>query len=1421
VKGLAINGFAWSGIALFTGNQDAVTGCFLGTDPLGTTRKPNSSTGILVESGGNTIGGTAAGARNLISGNGWAGVHIAGSGAANNLVEGDSIGTDLTGTKALANSSYGIIVSGGAAGNTIGGTSAGARNLISGNGWAAVQISDAGTANNLVEGNTIGTDLTGARALPNGTLGVYLSGGASANTVGGPTAAARNLISGNGWAGLDIWGAGTTKNLVEGNYLGTDLTGAHALANTSFGILVIGGAANNTIGGTAAGDLNLISANGYAGVQVSDAGTTKNLVEGNYLGTDVTGTRALPNGTLGAYLGAGAAANTIGGATAAARNVISANGWAGLQVADPGTANNVVEGNYIGTDVSGARTLANGTYGITITNGPTANTIGGTVAGAGNVVSGNPFCNIGLGNANTTDHPVTSNVVVGNDIGTDFTGKNALANTGPGVLLGINAQSNQIGGSPAFPNVIAFNTVGVVVRDATATGNSIRANSIFGNQNLGIDLGWDGVTPNHLKNADTGPNHLQNYPIIKTASPGSPTAVSGSFNSLPSTTFTLDFYANPTRDPGFFGEGQTYLGSAPVTTDANGNASFAVTLPAATTAGEWVAATATDPAGNTSEFSAAFPLPGNQTLNPVSWQSIGPSPILWGPNTGRIPALAPDPTNANVMYAGGENGGVWKTTDWQDPSPHWVPLTDNQPSLAIGPHTLAVAKSNPSTIYAAAGAPNGGILKSTDGGTTWSFLGSSVFANHTFGALAVDPTNANVVYVAVNTWPTGGVYKSTDGGQTWKLTTAAVGGTATDLVLDVNQPSTLYAGFTAAAAGSNGIWKTTDGGTTWKPSSSGIADLPSWGYIRLAQSPSNSSDVYATVLDSNNPNGIKRYRSTSGAAGWTAMTDLPTSEGWRIVLGVDPGNPLVVYANGDHNLYKSTDGGTTWNKLLDCDPQGVYFDDSGAMTLGHDNGIYRFPAGTTPYAIKTGDLAVSEFSNIALDPTNPNAAYGVAIDFPGALKYGGSAVWTYQVTGGVETEFGTMLVDPAQPNTVYYYASDNYPNTYNFLRSDDGGFTFNPQTTGLNTTEANSQTALAEDPANPARLLLGTTVVYETKNRGGQWTALPSSPAQSGGVYLTHLAIGNHGTIYASTSDGRLFTSGNDGTTWVEADHGLPATGVSAIQVDPANDQEAVITLGGSTSGGAGGSDVWMTTTGGGAWSRLTGDLPNYATNTLAVDWRFATPVLYVGTTRGVYASTNLGGHWATFGQSLPNTVVDQLVLVPGLDVLAAGTYGRGAFEIQVPGPATHLALSAPAAATAGSSFGITVTAFDASNVVASAYTGTVRFTSTDTQAVLPANYTFTAADHGRHTFTVTLKTAGSQTLTATDTATASVKGSQAVTVNPAAAGKLKVTGFPTGIQVTAPTVARSVRRPKGWLDHVLSRLRRNAQPAALVDAPE
>ncbi|HEY9285660.1 MAG TPA: Calx-beta domain-containing protein, partial [Pyrinomonadaceae bacterium] len=457
-----------------------------------------------------------------------------------NTVAGCYVGTDAAGAAALANGQIGILVS--SAGNTIGGTSAGARNVVSGNGNAGILISGAAATGNAVQGNYVGTDAAGTAAVANAFNGVQINNSAGSNTVGGTGPAARNVISGNGLNGVSVQAAGNT---VQGNFIGTKADGASALANAANG-LIVNNAGSNLIGGTAAGAGNVISGNTGAGVSL-EINSTGNVVRGNLIGTNAAGAAAVPNGSAGVSIAFGSNANTVGGdddddgaadGAVAARNVISGNGGVGLSIQSASA--NTVQGNFVGVAADGLTAAGNGNIGVFV--GASDNQIGGTAAGAGNLV--------------------------------------------------------------------AFNAGGVQV-GAGAVNNAIRANLIHSNGGLGIDLQPAGVTPNDAGDADSGPNKLQNFPVLTSAvAAAGATQIAGTLNSAPNAAFAVEFFTNAACDASGSGEGQTLLGSAQFTTDAAGNAPLSFNLPAALPSGQSVTATATDAAGNTSEFSACRAVTG-------------------------------------------------------------------------------------------------------------------------------------------------------------------------------------------------------------------------------------------------------------------------------------------------------------------------------------------------------------------------------------------------------------------------------------------------------------------------------------------------------------------------------------------------------------------------------------------------------------------------------------------------------------------------------------------------------------------------------------------------------------------------------------------------------------------------------------------
>jgi hypothetical protein len=659
VKNCVVSGNSGDGIGIDGNNVSGVKvqGCMIGVDVDGQNPIPNGY-GVFIGSGAhnNLVGGTSEADRNIISGNTKDGVVIGESqNSPRNTVAGNYIGVGADGTTKIANGVNGVNIHGSSS-NTIGGTAPGARNIIAGNGDTGVNLGaftggfggPTPSNGNKVLGNYLGVDVAGA-LLKNMTNGVNIGAGSDRNIIGGPTAAARNIVAGAGATGVIVEGH---HNTVIGNYIGTGIHGSETGYGNNTGVLCE--TADNTIGGTSAADRNIIAGNN--GVGVSLAGV-RDTVEGNWIGLD-SGGNLLANKGDGVDITAGSenkvlknvlasdqgslvkigggskhvvAGNLlglspdgsvllghvgfgvdfqngsecrIGGTKASDRNVIAGAGSAGVIIFAGN--NNTIEGNYIGAGKSGAATGFGNEGGIEITGSASGNTIGGPSAGDRNVISGNNNYGIVLLSGPTTvqgnyigtnaagtaklpnqgsgiEESGTSDIILnnvisgngadgigpfagggsgasirGNKIGTDKTGKKAIPNGGSGIHL--QGGSNDIVGGlkSGDSNVIAFNAGTGITFDG-GTGNLVEGNSIFSNGGLGISL-------------VNGANGNQAPPTFTSATrSGSKITVKGTVAGAASTSVILELYASKADDPSGAGEGEDFLGEVTATTDANGN----------------------------------------------------------------------------------------------------------------------------------------------------------------------------------------------------------------------------------------------------------------------------------------------------------------------------------------------------------------------------------------------------------------------------------------------------------------------------------------------------------------------------------------------------------------------------------------------------------------------------------------------------------------------------------------------------------------------------------------------------------------------------------------------------------------------------------------------------------------------------------
>lgn len=694
----------------------------------------------------------------------------------------------------------------------------------------------------------------------------------------------------------------------------------------------------------------------------------------------------------------------------------------------------------------------------------------------------------------------------------------------------------------------------------------------------------------------------------------------------------------------------------------------------------------------------------SQAAPAARWESIGPAPMknsAIGQSftvdvSGRVKALAVDPRNSNVVYLGAAQGGVWKTTNG---GASWQPLTDDQPSLAIG--ALAIDPQHPDTIYAGTGEPTpgldnyygAGILKTTDAGASWVQVGAAEFGGMGISAITVNPRTPNVVHVASArsgvtgaAKPVRGIFRSNNGGATWTaLLTCQDCMGASDLVMDPQNPDTLYVAFW-----SHGIYKSTDGGAHWTQLTSG---LPPSNYLRveLAIAASDPAVLYAGYhyrLEGQY-DGALVFKTTNGGASWTQLRapNYCTGQCWYDnVIAVDPADANVVYLGGSANyewqpvrrikevVIKSSDGGATWFDMspntsadtsLHPDMHAIAFDSQNYNTvwIGNDGGVWRSTDAGRTWINRNTNLATLQFTGIAIHPTNSQIVFGGMQDNNKA-KTSGPLAWDALDVG----DGGYAAIDPFNPQ--YFYGS-RYG--ISFQRNDKGGSAavedWPMKIDGIDRQDrALFYAPFAVDPARQGVIYYGTHRLYRSTNRGDSWSAISGDLSKGqGSISAIAVAAAAAGAVYVGASDGNVQVTTNNGAAWTNVTKApLPNRWVSDIAVVHNDARTAYVVFNGfntHTPGAPG--HVFKTADGGGSWRNISSNLPDAPALSIALD-RDAAGALYIGTDVGVFRSLDDGASWQPFGDGLPNVAVVDLALNPDADTLVAGTHGRSVWRIQI-----------------------------------------------------------------------------------------------------------------------------------------------------------
>jgi uncharacterized protein (TIGR03437 family) len=716
------------------------------------------------------------------------------------------------------------------------------------------------------------------------------------------------------------------------------------------------------------------------------------------------------------------------------------------------------------------------------------------------------------------------------------------------------------------------------------------------------------------------------------------------------------------------------------------------------------------------------------TLDAANWALIGPLPTGRGTTSatsGRVDTIAIDPRDNNTIYIGAAEGGVWKTTDG---GAKWKPLTDDQPSLAMG--AIALDPNNPEIVYAGTGDFDGGkyfgagILKSTDGGATWTNI-PGPFVGHFISALAVHPTDGRILLSASDV---PGIARSADGGNTWQTVLPNRGSA---VLFDPTNGNIAYAAIGYPSGNSaNGVYRSTDSGLTWQPimgSSAHSFPTKATGRIALAIAPSSPSTLYAAIQNSATVPAsafgslLGIFKTTDAGGDWdsTNAPDICASAGgggqcrYDLTIRVHPKDPGIVFAGGGVHFMRTLNGGATWNMLPFTGPNGVglhvdfhdlaFTPDGSKLYIACDGGMYSttgFTASALNWTELNDTLALTQFyPGMSIHPSDSSIGFGGTQD-NNVQHFSGALNWDVTI-GEFGCDGGYTAIDSALPSLAYATCEFTEQPTFLF-RTSNSGATWVASQYGINSRDrAQFIPPMVMDPSNSQTLYLGSYRLWQTRDGANKWTAIsPDLTGAAGTSSITAIAVAPNdpNTVYVGTADGRIQVTNTalDGPSavWINRTAGLPGRTVTHISVDLASADIAYATLSGYPAPPQG--HVFKTTDGGENWTDISGNLPNIAVNDLVIDPDIP-ETLYIGTDAGVMMTADGGATWSRVGNGLPLVVVQSLVLHRPSRTLRAGTYGRSAWDILAPLPSASqqpsIASLSPDGADAGSgSFTLTVT---------------------------------------------------------------------------------------------------------------------------------
>lgn len=628
---------------------------------------------------------------------------------------------------------------------------------------------------------------------------------------------------------------------------------------------------------------------------------------------------------------------------------------------------------------------------------------------------------------------------------------------------------------------------------------------------------------------------------------------------------------------------------------------------------------------------------------------------------GRINCVTFHPQNPDTIYVGAPAGGFWRSYDG---GANWETTSDELTNLGVS--AIAINPKNPDIIYIGTGDRDAGdtytygVLKSTDGGDTWSPTGLSLSVTTAtrIGALVVNENHPDTIVAATRF----GIQRSTDGGATWSL---RQGGGFHSVKANPRNPEVLYAStYTGVAK----VYKSTNGGDTWFQLTSG---LPGSGVRRAEIGISKHDTSYVYILYGANNNGFYGlYRSIDNGQTFSLRSSSPNLLGWAVsgndsggqawydlALAVNPTNKHELYVGGV-NIWKSTTGGSGWSIVghwyggggtgfVHADQHWFEFQPgSNNLWVGNDGGIWETTNNGLSWTPKNDGINITQYYKIGISTDSDFKIIAGAQDNGTHLD---NTVFWDRVRGGDGMD---CEIDPVNNNIMYssvYYGD--------FNKSTNGGASFNANFNLPPSGTGNWVTPLVIDPNNNSTLYAGFSRLWKSTNQGASFSAT-SSNITGQNIDVIAIAKGNSNIIYIGINSS-VYKSTNGGASWINVTGSISNNNdVTDIAISPTNPDHVYITK----SGYSFGVKVFETNNGGLAWSNISSNLPNLPVNTIVCQEGTFDGV-YVGTDIGVYFKDGNSNQWIKYFKGMPNVIVTDLEINYNSKKIVAGTYGRGVYS--------------------------------------------------------------------------------------------------------------------------------------------------------------